>query len=145
MVAITLKKGNKMFNQTKKDWVTVQKGISGRSPSIRNKILISKWTGKKGRKSNLRISIPLSFVKSAGWTIGDYLIMSYCNGLCRLERTNDCAIGYRLAGKKSTKKPSVSAGMDEDMTHKFFPNGDSSYVSPMHEVKPNIIQFAIGN
>ncbi len=132
-----------MLKQGEVKWVNVVKGHCGGNFGHGDKIIVSLHKGGRKRRS-LNIAIPYPILHSAGIKAGDYVSVKYCNGICQLDRTPSVSLGYKVSTTSGDKKGRVNLSLADGMKSAFFSNGVTIYASPIHETRPNSIQFSIG-
>lgn len=132
-----------MLKQGNVDWTIIDKisqGASGWSPG---QITVSLNKNGPARK-RVVLAIPKAILTSAGMKMNDYVNLKYCNGICEIDRVADRNSGFKISGGQRDCKGRISFRADAALISAFFDNGTKRYCSPLHETRPNSIQFSIG-
>ncbi len=133
-----------MLKQGTVDWTLIDKQGRGGGDRDRNKIHISIHRNRKKPFEALSISVPIGILTSAGMKYGDFAEVFYCDGICKINRTNSNIKGYKVSGRANSRGRISMTIRGDEMKKAFFPHREDSYFSPDHETRSNSIQFLIG-
>ncbi len=132
-----------MLKQGKVEWVSINKRNAGSGGFGPGQITVS-MNRNGGALKRLVLAIPKAILTAAGMKMNDYVEIKYCDGICQLDRVTDSSAGFKISGQPTDTKGRVSCKVNDVLQDAFFGNGTARYGSPLHETRPNSIQFAIG-
>ena len=113
-----------------------------------DKISISIHKNTKNKTRYLCVAFPRVLMDAAGLRRGDKVLLKWKEGIACIVRSGSECNGLKISGhggnESSNGKLRIVAMFDGVLEKRFFPVKEERYSCSVHETRPNMIEFAIG-